>query len=61
LKGIAIKYLNQLVSVEVNSTKEPNTIFRGNSLATKSLDYFMKLIGFFLFFFFFFFLKKKLN
>lgn len=44
-QGIAVSYLNQLISEEVETTKDPNTIFRGNSIATKALDYFMKLIA----------------
>lgn len=44
-QGSAVRFLNQLVDQEINTTKDPNTIFRGNSLATKCLDYFMKLLG----------------
>lgn len=29
----------------MKTCKDPNTIFRGNSLASKSLDSFMKIIG----------------
>jgi len=44
-QGSAVNYLNMLVSAEVNATKEANILFRGNTIATKAVDYYMKLIG----------------
>jgi len=38
-------FLQSLVSEEIDSTSNPDIIFRGNSLATKSLDVYMKFIG----------------
>lgn len=32
----------KLCQLEIQATKDANTIFRGNSLATKSLDVYMK-------------------
>jgi hypothetical protein len=37
--------LRALLSVEVDATEDPNIIFRGNSLATKAVDQYMKLVG----------------
>eukprot|EP00026_Physarum_polycephalum_P003107 Phypoly_transcript_03116.p1 GENE.Phypoly_transcript_03116~~Phypoly_transcript_03116.p1 ORF type:complete len:809 (+),score=167.07 Phypoly_transcript_03116:160-2427(+) len=37
--------LNGLNREEIESTKNPDIIFRGNSLATKSVDQYMKLVG----------------
>lgn len=44
-QGSAVQYVNQLITEEVDATKDPNTIFRGNSLATKTIDYYMKVVG----------------
>ncbi|GAB1602527.1 rasGAP-activating-like protein 1, partial [Argonauta hians] len=38
-------FLLTLTSQEVRDTADPNTLFRGNSLATKSMDNFMKMVG----------------
>lgn len=37
--------LDHLNSTEIDSTPNPDIIFRGNSLATKSVDQYMKLVG----------------
>ena len=37
--------IQKLVKLEVDSTSDPNTLFRGNSLASKVIDEFMKLAG----------------
>lgn len=39
------EFLKLLTEDEIRATTDPNTIFRGNSLATKSMDNFMKLVG----------------
>ncbi|KJE96686.1 hypothetical protein CAOG_06967 [Capsaspora owczarzaki ATCC 30864] len=39
----ATELVRSLNRLEVNSTDDPNTIFRGNSLATKTMDQFMKM------------------
>lgn len=44
-QGSAVRFVSQLITEEILLTKDPNTIFRGNSLATKTIDYYMKLIG----------------
>ncbi|KAK2573278.1 Ras GTPase-activating protein 3 [Acropora cervicornis] len=40
-----VDFIKLVVDHEVRSTKDPNTLFRGNSLATKSVDEFMKHAG----------------
>ncbi|ORX55529.1 hypothetical protein BCR36DRAFT_188243, partial [Piromyces finnis] len=37
--------IKTLVSLEIKNTDDPNIIFRGNSLTTKIIDQYMKLIG----------------
>jgi hypothetical protein len=37
--------IKALVSLEIKNTDDPNIIFRGNSLTTKIIDQYMKLIG----------------
>ena len=44
-QGSAVRYLSQLVSTEIKTCKDPNTIFRGNTLTSKSLDSYMKVVG----------------
>ena len=44
-QGSAVRYLSQLIAHEVKSCKDPNTIFRGNTLTSKSLDTYMKVVG----------------
>ncbi|KAK5582968.1 hypothetical protein RB653_004558 [Dictyostelium firmibasis] len=43
--GKCLYLLKSLTDHEIDSTNNPDIIFRGNSLATKSVDLFMKLIG----------------
>ncbi|XP_064612151.1 rasGAP-activating-like protein 1 [Liolophura sinensis] len=44
-QGSVVAYLDVICSEEIFNTSEPNTLFRGNSLATKSIDQFMKIAG----------------
>lgn len=37
--------VERLIHEEVDSTSDPNTIFRGNSVASKVIDEFMKVVG----------------
>ncbi|KJE97244.1 hypothetical protein, variant 1 [Capsaspora owczarzaki ATCC 30864] len=39
------QFIVRLIKDEIASTDDPNIIFRGNSLATKTIDQFMKLVG----------------
>jgi len=41
----AVDFLSRLLAVEVANCADPNTIFRANSIASKAVDYYMKLIG----------------
>lgn len=44
--GRAIEFLYDMIDNEVGATVDPNTIFRGNSMASKGIDVFMKTSGF---------------
>lgn len=44
-KEVVIEYLDKLVQRDLDKTDDPNTVFRGNSLGTKSVDQFMKILG----------------
>lgn len=37
--------LKRLIQHEITVTSDPNTLFRGNTLVTKMVDEFMKLVG----------------
>ena len=41
----AVKFLNAVAAMEIRSTSDPNTIFRANSLGSKAIDQYMKLVG----------------
>ncbi|XP_011784067.1 PREDICTED: rasGAP-activating-like protein 1 isoform X1 [Colobus angolensis palliatus] len=43
--GLAGRFLDYLTRREVARTMDPNTLFRSNSLASKSMEQFMKLVG----------------
>ncbi|KAJ3217956.1 Ras GTPase-activating protein 1 [Dinochytrium kinnereticum] len=43
--SIEVNALKSLTAAEIASTDDPNIIFRGNSIATKMLDQYMKIIG----------------
>lgn len=44
-QGLAGPFLDYLTRREVTRTTDPNTLFRSNSLASKSMEQFMKLVG----------------
>ncbi|XP_061866309.1 rasGAP-activating-like protein 1 [Colius striatus] len=44
-QGMAVPLLDYLTTRELARTKDPNTLFRSNSLASKSVEQFMKLVG----------------
>ncbi|XP_077864810.1 rasGAP-activating-like protein 1 [Saccoglossus kowalevskii] len=44
-QGMVLPFLDVLIMQEVGRAKDANTLFRGNTLATKSVDQFMKVIG----------------
>nr|XP_027794598.1 ras GTPase-activating protein 3 isoform X1 [Marmota flaviventris] len=43
--GRVVPFISAIASAEVKRTQDPNTIFRGNSLASKCIDETMKLAG----------------
>eukprot|EP01129_Flabellula_baltica_P010102 TRINITY_DN4227_c0_g1_i2.p1 TRINITY_DN4227_c0_g1~~TRINITY_DN4227_c0_g1_i2.p1 ORF type:complete len:591 (+),score=114.67 TRINITY_DN4227_c0_g1_i2:112-1884(+) len=45
VKKSGVHYLKQIVSHEIQNTEDPEIIFRGNTLATRSVDSYMKLTG----------------
>ncbi|KAG8587697.1 hypothetical protein GDO81_005754 [Engystomops pustulosus] len=44
-QGLAKDFLDLLFRLELDKTNEPNTLFRSNSLASKSMESFLKLAG----------------
>uniref|UniRef100_A0A8C8RHE1 RAS protein activator like 1 n=1 Tax=Pelusios castaneus TaxID=367368 RepID=A0A8C8RHE1_9SAUR len=44
-QGLAVPFLDYLALREVTKTTDPNTLFRSNSLASKSMEQFMKVVG----------------
>ncbi|KAM6340300.1 rasGAP-activating-like protein 1 [Alca torda] len=44
-QGLAVPLLDYLTTRELARTTDPNTLFRSNSLASKSVEQFMKLVG----------------
>lgn len=45
MRGSAPHYVKTITQNEVDSTSDPNIIFRGNTVGTKSVDMYMRLIG----------------
>jgi len=44
-KGNPLGWLKELVAAEINQTDNSNVMFRGNSVATKAIDLYMKVVG----------------
>ncbi|XP_061459322.1 rasGAP-activating-like protein 1 isoform X5 [Rhineura floridana] len=44
-QGLVVPFLDYLNLCEVSRTTDPNTLFRSNSLASKSMEQFMKVVG----------------
>uniref|UniRef100_A0A8B9UCX3 RAS protein activator like 1 n=1 Tax=Anas zonorhyncha TaxID=75864 RepID=A0A8B9UCX3_9AVES len=44
-QGLAVPFLDYLIARELARTTDPNTLFRSNSLASKSVEMFMKVVG----------------
>ncbi|KAJ8394733.1 hypothetical protein AAFF_G00043330 [Aldrovandia affinis] len=44
-QGLAKEFLDVLFKLELDKTTEPNTLFRSNSLASKSMESFLKVAG----------------
>ncbi|XP_051891710.1 ras GTPase-activating protein 4 [Pristis pectinata] len=44
-QGLAKQFLNVVIKLELDKTTEPNTLFRNNSLASKSMECFLKVAG----------------
>lgn len=45
MRKIATHFVKEIISAEIESTPDVNIIFRGNSVATKALDSYMRLVG----------------
>lgn len=43
--GLAPRYLADVVALDVRRTGDHSLTFRGNSLATKSMEAYLKLVG----------------
>ncbi|XP_042297423.1 rasGAP-activating-like protein 1 [Sceloporus undulatus] len=44
-QGLVVPFLDYLNQREISRTTDPNTLFRSNSLASKSMEQFMKVVG----------------
>ncbi|GCB73009.1 hypothetical protein scyTo_0002299 [Scyliorhinus torazame] len=44
-QGLAKEFLDFVIRLELDRTSEPNTLFRNNSLASKSMECFLKVAG----------------
>ncbi|XP_048468717.1 ras GTPase-activating protein 4 isoform X1 [Rhincodon typus] len=44
-QGLAKEFLDFIMNLELDRTTEPNTLFRNNSLASKSMECFLKVAG----------------
>ena len=44
-RGDLLPFIHSLIQLEISSTSDPGIIFRGNSLTTKAIDIFMKMVG----------------
>jgi Ras GTPase-activating protein 3 len=44
-QGLIVQLISTLADWEISKTTDPNTIFRGNTLASKCIDELMKLVG----------------
>jgi hypothetical protein len=45
MKGDAIDWLRFLIAEEIERTDDANVLFRGNSILTKAMDSYMKMVG----------------
>ncbi|XP_021268598.1 rasGAP-activating-like protein 1 isoform X2 [Numida meleagris] len=44
-QGLAVPFLDYVITRELARTTDPNTLFRSNSLASKSMEQFLKAVG----------------
>ncbi|OXB65913.1 hypothetical protein ASZ78_008607 [Callipepla squamata] len=44
-QGLAVPFLDYIITRELARTMDPNTLFRSNSLASKSVEQFLKAVG----------------
>jgi hypothetical protein len=45
VRGACLEFISCILDAEINSTSDPNTLFRANSIASKVIDVYMKFIG----------------
>lgn len=45
MRKTGVHYVKEITASEINSTNDPNIIFRGNTVGTKSVDIYMRLVG----------------
>jgi len=45
MKRSAIHFIKMITILEIENTEDPNVIFRGNTVATKAVDMYLRLTG----------------
>jgi hypothetical protein len=45
MRKTGVHYVKEITESEINNTPDPNIIFRGNTVGTKSVDIYMRLVG----------------
>jgi len=45
MRKTAVHFVKEITAAEITGTPDPNIIFRGNTVGTKSVDIYMRLVG----------------